>query len=355
MTTSGPGKAAPCLLLVLAPRCGEAARERVRREGITAARLRPGARPVRARTAILALPSAPPRRLLEELLAPCTGLVELVEGGCVEKQRPPPPGASYVIIGSVAVVSESDSIKGREKEVAEAILRAHPGLEAVYVKEETVGEHRVQRLRLIAGRPVEETIYVEHGIRYLVRPGRVYVNPRLATEHARIAAMVELGERVLDMFAGFGGFSLLIASTGKPEVIVANDINPYAVEAMVRSIVLNPGRVRSPLLVLQRDAAELPRLLRPTFTRIIMNLPHGARGFLPAALKLCDPARGCVIHLYTVAASPEEAARGLGLPILGVTRVLDYAPRRFIYRVDLLAPGEREEEGHAAPRRRGEY
>ncbi len=283
------------------------------------------------------LSSAAPGGLVEGLLAPCRGLVELVEAWCEQRRRPPPPGVSYVIFGSVAVVSLDERLRGREVEVARRILEAHPHLEAVYGKEATVGEHRVQRLRLLAGRPVDVTLYREHGLVYPVKPGLVYVNPRLATEHARVASLVEQGERVLDMFAGFGGFSLLIASTGKPRIVVANDVNPYAVEAMLGAARLNASRLRSPLLVLGMDARALPSVLAPVFDRVIMNLPHAAKGFLPVARSLCSQ-RGCVVHLYTVASTPGEALQGLprwARPLAPPLRVLDYAPRRFIYRVDL--------------------
>ncbi|NOZ89549.1 MAG: hypothetical protein GXO15_06465, partial [Crenarchaeota archaeon] len=132
-------------------------------------------------------------------------------------------------------------------------------------------------------------------------------------------------------------FSLLIASTGRPRLVVANDVNPHAVEAMLEAARLNASRLRSPLLVLGLDARRLPELLAPAYDRIIMNLPHAATEFLPVARSLCAP-RGCVVHLYTVASAPEEALQGLpgwARPLAPPLRVLDYAPRRFIYRVDL--------------------
>ncbi len=345
-------------MVLVVPRCGEEARQLLRSlcPG-KAGRLRPlrETAPLRRPLPLFASPCGEEaaRETASRLPLGCDA--ELLVVACEAQVRAEPP-VSYVLVGPVAVVSLDERLRGREREVAEQLLRSVPGIVAVYGKEETVGTHRVQRLRLLAGKPVEEVVYVEHGLRIPVRLGRVYINPRLATEHRRVAEMIQPGERVLDMFSGVGGFSLAASATGKPGLVVANDANPYAVEALVKAIEMNKRRLRSPIVAMMADAARLPELLQPIFTRIIMNLPHSAKQFLPAALRLCSPGERCTIHLYTVARSPEEALAGIpaGLRVAGVTRVLDYAPRKYIYRVDLVAePGQRDSEDKAPSEGRG--
>jgi tRNA (guanine37-N1)-methyltransferase len=261
------------------------------------------------------------------------------------------PPVSYVLVGRVAIVSLDERIIGREMEIARRLLETVPGIEAVYAKKATVGEYRVQELIHIGGRKVEKTLHVENGLRIPVPIGRVYFNPRLATEHVRIAKAVEDGDRVLDMFAGVGGFTLNIATRGKAEIVVANDINTYATTALVEAITLNKKLLKTPVVVLNEDAKNLPTILKPVFTRIIMNLPHGALEFLPLALELCEK-KGCTIHVYTVARSVDEAmraveARKLPITILGAIRVLDYAPGKYIFRVDIKYNMEDEAAGKA--------
>jgi tRNA (guanine37-N1)-methyltransferase len=321
--------AEPCLLAVAEPPCGEEIRRLLRR--LCPGRRHPTGLPSRRRLpAFAACPEALPR-LLEH---PCVAAI--VEATCKPGGRGEKPPVSYVVVGRAVIVSLDERLRGREREVAEQLLRAVPGAAAVYGKTATLGDYRVQELVLLAGRPLEETIHVENGLRFPVPLGRVYANPRLAGEHMRVARMVRSGERVLDMFSGIGGFAVTIAALGRAEVVVANDLNPHAAAAAARALVLNRSRIRSPVLVLNTDARHLPDILQPVFTRIIMNLPHGAKQFLPKAAQLCSP-RGCTVHLYAVARSPQEAAEGLppGFTLLAVTRVLDYAPGKYIFRLDL--------------------
>ncbi len=328
-----------CTCLVAGPWCGEALRRYLKDNQL----LLSGSRPLKEYSPTrTVLPTFPVRGakdttgVRDTFLSACRGVVEIIEAGCETREKWEPP-ASFTVVGDVAIVALSDEIRGREKEVAEELLRNVRGIRAVYGKEVTEGEYRVQRLVHLAGEGIEVTTYREYGLVYRVPLGKVYVNPRLSAEHYRVASRVAPGEIVLDMFAGIGGFSLLISALGKAELVVANDANPWAVSAMLDSIKLNKKKLKTPILVLNMDAKELPRVLRPVFTRIIMNLPHSATKFLDTAHRLCSP-RGCIIHVYVVARTREEAL-SLVPGSISATRVLDYAPRKFIYRVDVAAKG----------------
>jgi len=339
------GSPVPCLCLVAGRRCGEAARRLLRDSQLVAVQRRP----VKQYCTRQGLPvftaeagAGELKRVRDQLLAVCGGLVEVVEGLCIAREQRRPP-VSYVIVGRVAIVSLDERLAGREREVAEELLRMVPGIVAVYGKEATVGEYRAQKLVHLAGEQLQETIHVEHGLRIPVPLGRVYINPRLATEHRRVAETISEDDVVLDMFSGVGGFSLVASALGRGRLIVANDANPWAVASLLRAMEMNRSRLKTPIVAVCSDARRLPELLSPVFTRIIMNLPHSAVNFIPVARRLCSP-RGCVLHVYTVASSPEEAlARVPGGS--SVTHVLDYAPHRFIYRVDVVVRGEDQVEG----------
>ncbi len=287
-----------------------------------------GPAPVRlGRALLIPVSRAEPSPLLDYVVAGCGGSF-----------------SSYVLVGEVALTSLDERVVGCEEEVARDILLRHRRVRSVYAKRGTVGEYRVADLVLIGGVDDPVTIYREAGLRFYVDVSRVYVNPRLSTEHVRLSS--ELEGRVLDMFAGFGGFSVRAACMESVELVVANDINPAAVECLVRSLALNKARLRAPVLVLRMDAARLPDVLpHGFFDHIIMNLPHASLDFIPAARLLAAP--GGVLHVYLVASSGSEAREAVesrGCRVIGSRRVIDYAPRRYIYRVD--AACDVVEDGH---------
>ncbi len=334
-----PPKQRRCTCIVTGPWCGEALRRYLKDNQLLLSGSRPLKKYSPTRTMYPVFPvrdAASTTAIRDTFLSTCKGVVELIETVCEEREKWEPP-ISFTVVGNVAIVALSNEIRGREKEVADELLRNVKGIRAVYAKEITESEYRVQRLVHLAGERIEVTEYREHGLVYRVPLGKVYVNPRLGAEHYRVASQVAPGEIVLDMFAGIGGFSLLISALGRAELVVANDINPWAVSTILYSIKLNKKKLKTPILVLNMDAEELPRVLRPVFTRIIMNLPHDAIRFLDTAYRLCSP-QGCIIHVYVIARTREEAL-GLVPGSTSATRVLDYAPRKFIYRVDVVARG----------------
>jgi tRNA (guanine37-N1)-methyltransferase len=197
------------------------------------------------------------------------------------------------------------------------------------------GEDRVRSLSVIAGEPGLETVHVEHGLRFVLDPSKVYFSPRLATERLRVAGLVKEGESVLDMFAGVGPFSIHIAKRAQPSVVRAADINPAAIEYMRKNIRLNKATGVEPMLI---DAKELPKKMPPA-DRIIMNLPHSAFGFLPVALRLLRP--GGTIHLYEIIDRERKAERKDA-----VAGVVERAGRRLLATQLRLVRGYSAAESH---------
>ena len=91
-------------------------------------------------------------------------------------------------------------------------MEVHPNVRAVFAKSGWVsGTERIMPLRYVAGENRTQTIHKEHGCSFKVDLSKVFFSPRLSSEHQRIAKLVDEGERVVDMFAGVGPFSILIA------------------------------------------------------------------------------------------------------------------------------------------------
>ena len=65
---------------------------------------------------------------------------------------------------------------------------------------------------------------------------KTYFSPRLSFEHQRIASLVKRNETVVNMFAGVGCFSIIIAKTVSPVKVYSIDVNPTAVECMEKNV-----------------------------------------------------------------------------------------------------------------------
>ena len=90
---------------------------------------------------------------------------------------------------------------------------------------------------VLAGRDNLDVTVSESGCEFKFNFGKVYWNPRLGTEHARIVSKFQEGEAVCDVMAGVGPFAI---PAGKRKVFVhANDLNPDSYEGLKYAIQKN--------------------------------------------------------------------------------------------------------------------
>lgn len=199
---------------------------------------------------------------------------------------------SFDIIGDIAILMIPEGLEEREGEIARALFRVHKNVRVVCKRVGAVeGDFRVRPLDIIAGPEVTVTTHKEHGCIYRLDLGEVFFTPRLATERERVAKQVKEGETIVDMFAGVGPFSILIAKSARPKKVYAVDLNVHAFEYLKKNIGLN--HVEGLVEPILGDAKEVCKRLRAD--RVIMNLPKHAFGFLPVAIRMLDKG---VIHYY---------------------------------------------------------
>ncbi len=194
----------------------------------------------------------------------------------------------HELVGGIALMDEPD------RKAASFLLSVRPSVHTVlHPVGDVEGEFRTRRFELLAGTPTTRTMYTEYGLRFAIDLEKAYFSPRLSTERQRLRGIAGAGELVLDMFAGVGPFSIVLAD--KARLVVSADINPGAVALIVENITLN--RVKNVLPVLA-DAGRLPCYIPWRFDRVVMNLPMAATRFLDQAFLLCRP--GGTIHLYVL-------------------------------------------------------
>ena len=159
----------------------------------------------------------------------------LAERGWSDEEIGRAPG-SWATIGSVALVTIPDDCPD-EAAVAEALLELDGRAETVLADEGVAGRLREPQTRHLAGERDTETVHVEDGIRYGLDPARVMFSPGNQAERVRMGEVVDDGERVFDMFAGIGYFTLPMARAGAR--VTATEINPAAFRYLLENAMAN--------------------------------------------------------------------------------------------------------------------
>jgi tRNA (guanine37-N1)-methyltransferase len=220
------------------------------------------------------------------------------------------------IIGDIAIVKLAEPAKEHGKIVGDAILASMKNVKAVYDQEGGLeGDFRLRRLRHLAGEERTLTMHRENGLRFMVDVERCYFSPRLSTERMRIADLAEAGEKVLNMFAGVGPYSITLVKKKRVEVWSC-ELNEVAYKLHVENNGLN--KVETLIRMYNEDAARLPESVGGKFDRILMPHPSQSDRFIPVALGMIKP--GGWIHYYRhhSGADVEEAQSRLNEELRGL-------------------------------------
>ena len=189
------------------------------------------------------------------------------------------------IIGDIAVMRKPPDIDLEDmKAIGEEILKEIPYVKSVWCAvSEVKGTYRLRNYVHLAGENRSETVYVEHGCKFKLDITKVYISPALNYEHKRIAEMVKPGETIVNMFAGIGIFSIVIARKVSPVKVYSIDVNPYAYRYMVENVRIN--KVENYVIPLLGDAAEvIVEKLISVADRVLMPLPELAISYLKYAV-----------------------------------------------------------------------
>jgi len=269
--------------------------------------------------------------------------IEFLEFDFKPQEKKPVPedllgfSPAYEVIGDIALLEDPELDKEKASRIADALLQTHSNIKTV-LKPLTpvIGEFRVREFEVVAGEPRTETIHREYGCRYKVDLSRAYFTPRLSTERSRILSQVKEGDSIVDMFAGVGPYSILIAKSKKPSKVLAIDKNPDAVHYLRENIILNSAKN---IEAIEGDAREEAKKFAGTADHVIMNLPHSAFEFLDSAVLLTKP--GGIIHYYGITPEDDlfessiklirEAAEKAGrkIEVLEKRVVRSYAPHQY--------------------------
>jgi len=227
---------------------------------------------------------------------------DLLAWSAAEKELLP---RSFDIVGDVVLVRLPRELESRGGEIGEALRRFVPHARTVGWDRGVHGVERRRTIERLAGDGGWATVHRENGLELSVDLGRAYFSPRLAREHALVAAEVRPGETVYDLCCGVGPFAVHIARDGRARAVVAVDVNPDAISLLRQTLQRYPfgSRVRPEVAPIE---GFLPSA--PPCDRAILNLPHEGIKYAPSVARTVGP--GGRLHLYEVVARNELADRG---------------------------------------------
>lgn len=236
---------------------------------------------------------------------------------------------AFDIVGDILVIDIPPSLKSYEKVIGVAIMQTHKNIKVVLGKAGDIsGVFRVRDYTLLAGEDRTNTIHREFGCQYHVDLAKAYFSPRLSHEHERVAAQVQTGETVVDLFAGVGPFAVLIGKRQPEAKVYAVDLNPDAVELLKVNVRAN--RVDSQVFPFCADAREIAAgKLYGVVDRVIMNLPETAIDFVDAACNAIK-LQGGVAHFYAFIRQP-DTIENLKQRFTGLVELNGRKVERFLY------------------------
>lgn len=250
------------------------------------------------------------------------------------------------VIGDIAIVRLTGISAAEKSRVAKSLLGEMKNVRVVMEQLGGIeGEYRLRELKHLAGERRTLTIHRENGCAFKVDVAKCYFSPRLSTERLRIAHGARRRERVLNMFAGVGPYSVEIAKIAKARV-TSCEINALAARLHEENVTLN--KVGDLVTVVHGVANDLPDLIKGKFDRILMPHPSAANKFLPVALQLAR--KGAIIHYYRhmLGENESEASEALRKELNGLLpsrvkytmrKVREVGPRWIEMTADIRAPG----------------
>ncbi len=257
------------------------------------------------------VPSTVPGEVVERHLEPVgrsppRDYRELLEEWSAEERSRLP--RSYDVVGEIVLVRLPPALAPRGREIGEALRRFVPRARLVGADYGVHGAERRREVERLAGSGPWRTRHRENGIEFDVDVERAYFSPRLAREHARVAAEVRGGERIYDLCCGVGPFALTIARASPASAITAVDSNPDAI-ALLRAT-----RARYPWArAVEPVGAPVERFFEGAAAadRAILNLPREGIKYIGRVAELVIS--GGAFHYYEVVGREKVDARATEL------------------------------------------
>jgi tRNA (guanine37-N1)-methyltransferase len=205
--------------------------------------------------------------------------------------------SSFDIIGDIVIIKIPDELGRKKETIAKTLINKIKPVNTVFQQISAVeGEYRTRKLCFLAGINKTNTEYREHGCLFKVDVLNTYFSPRLSTERLRISQIINQKEKIINMFAGVGTYSIILAKKNPDCIVYSIDSNPAAHNLSVINSKLNNVQDRVfPILGNARIIIE--KDLKGKATRVLMPLPEQASQFIDSAIMALENNKG-IIHYF---------------------------------------------------------
>jgi tRNA (guanine37-N1)-methyltransferase len=252
---------------------------------------------------------------------------------------------SYDIVGDIALLKLNKDLYQYKENIGKTMIEISKNIKTVCLIKPVKGELRTREIEIIAGEKKTETIHKEYGLIFKLDVSKVYFSSRLSSERKRVADLVKNGEVIIDMFAGIGPFSIMIAKYANPKIIYTVDKNKKAVEYAQFNITKN--NVLDKIELFHDDVSNFTKIFskkKLKVDRVIMNLPFKAFNFINNVLKISKDYS--IIHYYDILNKEDINQRVINLRKLveknnyiieryDLHKIKSYSPREFYIGFDI--------------------
>ncbi len=241
--------------------------------------------------------------------------------------------ASYQAIGDICLVKLREFVAKKYKHmIGGIILDNFPQFRTVCLQKGISGEYRRPDVEVIAGHKNTETMHNELGCRFKIDVAKIMWSKGNHFERQRLLKLVKPDEIILDMFAGIGYWSVILAKHKKVNRIIAVEKNPESFDYLIENICLNK---LLNVTAIQNDCRNFTYDKKAD--RIIMGYFPDTLKFLPAALKLSK--KGTKIHFHELTNNLEklksDIKRFKNIKVENIREVKEYSPSKKHYVFDL--------------------
>lgn len=196
-------------------------------------------------------------------------------------------------VGNVLILRLADKLVPYERKIAEVYATVLSCKSVLKDIGGIGGEFRKPKVSLIYGDENTVTIHKENGVIFKLDPSEIMFSSGNMSERKRMGELVSPDERIVDLFAGIGYFSLPIAVHGNPKKVYSCELNPVAYKFLKENISLN--NVSDIVIPLLGNNAEVAPY--DIVNRVIMGFFGETHRFLPLAFKCLHNQVG-IIHFH---------------------------------------------------------